>query len=546
MNSDRAAPRHRSRHRRRRRRRARAGDARWATSWASAAAPTVTLIDKNRTHVWKPKLHEIASGSMDMSAHEVDYLAQAHWHHFRFRIGEMTGAGPRAPRGAGRALRRRRGPRRSRRAASFGYDTLVICVGSLSNDFGTPGVREHALKLESKADARRFHARMVNACIRAHAQTDAAAPGAAARGDHRRRRHRRRARGRAASHDARGRGLRARPRRRRQGHPGHLIEAADRVLPALPPRMSQATEELLRKLGVVVHTARQGGRGARPTACAWPTAARLPAELVVWAAGVKAPTFLKDIAGLETNRINQLVVRPTLQTTRDDDIFVDRRLRRLRLARGQRRQGRLRAAARAGGAPAGLARRRRRSSAAWRASRCKRLPLPRLRLAGVARRVQHRRQHDGRPDRRQPDDRRRTSRASCTCRSTRCTSWRCTASQGRARHAGAPDHAAHRAAREAALTRSATQHPKETHMEDIVIVAAARTAVGKFGGTPAEDAAHPSSARAVVQGAARARRLPGDADRRGDHRPGADGRLRPEPGAPDRHQERACRRACRR
>ena len=51
----------------------------------------ITLIDKHRTHVWKPKLHEIAAGSMDMSAHEVDYLAQAHWHHFRFRIGEMTG-----------------------------------------------------------------------------------------------------------------------------------------------------------------------------------------------------------------------------------------------------------------------------------------------------------------------------------------------------------------------------------------------------------------------------------------------------------------------
>ena len=43
---------------------------------------------------------------------------------------------------------------------------------------------------------------------------------------------------------------------------------------------------------------------------------------MVWAAGVKAPDFLKDIAGLETNRINQLVVRPTLQTTRDDDIFA--------------------------------------------------------------------------------------------------------------------------------------------------------------------------------------------------------------------------------
>ena len=40
------------------------------------------------------------------------------------------------------------------------------------------------------------------------------------------------------------------------------------------------------------------------------------------AAGVKAADFLKDIGGLETNRSNQLVVRPTLQTTRDDDIFV--------------------------------------------------------------------------------------------------------------------------------------------------------------------------------------------------------------------------------
>ena len=52
----------------------------------------------------------------------------------------------------------------------MGYDTLVIAVGSQSNDFGTPGVSEHAMKLESQTDARRFHARMVDACIRAHAQ----------------------------------------------------------------------------------------------------------------------------------------------------------------------------------------------------------------------------------------------------------------------------------------------------------------------------------------------------------------------------------------
>ena len=36
----------------------------------------VTLIDRNRTHIWKPKLHEIAAGSMDIGDHEVGYLAR--------------------------------------------------------------------------------------------------------------------------------------------------------------------------------------------------------------------------------------------------------------------------------------------------------------------------------------------------------------------------------------------------------------------------------------------------------------------------------------
>jgi len=100
-----------------------------------------------------------------------------------------------------------------------------------------------------------------------------------------------------------------------------VVEAADRVLPALPPRLSHATEALLVKLGVQVHTRakvaevlRDGVRLADGRV--------LPAELVVWAAGVKAPDVLKDIAGLETNRINQLVVRTTLQTTRDDHVFA--------------------------------------------------------------------------------------------------------------------------------------------------------------------------------------------------------------------------------
>ena len=280
----------------------------------------VTLIDKNRTHVWKPKLHEIASGSMDMSAHEVDYLAQAHWHHFRFRIGEMTGL-DRERREVRVAPYLDDEGREVTPDRVFGYDTLVLALGSLSNDFGTPGVAAHALRLESKADAERFHARMVNACIRAHAQTTPLRPeqlhvaiiGAGATGVelaaelHR------------TTREVVAYGLdRVDAERDIQVN---LIEAADRVLPALPPRLSEATLQLLDKLGVHVHTSAKVAEvladGVRLE-----DGRRLPAELIVWAAGVKAADFLKDLAGLETHRSNQIVVKPTLQTTRDDDIFA--------------------------------------------------------------------------------------------------------------------------------------------------------------------------------------------------------------------------------
>ena len=280
----------------------------------------ITLVDKNRTHVWKPKLHEIASGSMDMSAHEVDYLAQAHWHHFRFRVGEMTGL-DRERREVRVAAYHDSEGREVTPDRTFGYDTLVLALGSLSNDFGTPGVGAHALKLESKADARRFNERMVNACIRAHAQAGPLRPeqlhvaiiGAGATGVEL-----------AAELHRTTREVVAYGLDRVDAEKDIqvcLIEAAERVLPALPPRMSQSTEGLLKKLGVVVYTSAKVSE-VQAGGVLLADGRLLPAELVVWAAGVKAADFLKDIAGLETNRSNQLVVLPTLQASRDENIFV--------------------------------------------------------------------------------------------------------------------------------------------------------------------------------------------------------------------------------
>ena len=101
----------------------------------------------------------------------------------------------------------------------------------------------------------------------------------------------------------------------------NVIEAADRILPALPVRLSRATEILLKDLGVDVYVNSKVA-AVLPDGVQFENGQILPAELVVWAAGVKAPEFLKEIGGLETNRINQLLVLPTLQTTRDPHIFA--------------------------------------------------------------------------------------------------------------------------------------------------------------------------------------------------------------------------------
>jgi NADH dehydrogenase len=280
----------------------------------------VTLIDRRRTHLWKPLLHEIAAGSLDIGEQELDYLAQAHWHGFTFRLGGMIGIdrGQRTVR-VGRYLDdegREVLPERE-----FPYDTLVIAIGSLTNDFNTRGVKAYAIPLETPEQAERFHTRLVNACLRANTQAEPLRPGqlnvaiigAGATGTEL-----------AAELHKTTRQLVAFGLDRIDPDKDiriHLIEAAPRILPALPERLSEGAAKLLDGLKVQVHA----GVAVTEVSAAGVTLANgklIPAELVVWAAGIKSPDLLKDIAGLETNKLNQLVVRPTLQTTRDDAIFA--------------------------------------------------------------------------------------------------------------------------------------------------------------------------------------------------------------------------------
>jgi NADH:ubiquinone reductase (H+-translocating) len=293
----------------------RAGD-----SLGKREAAQILLVEKSRTHLWKPLLHAVAAGSMDPAEHELNYLAQAHWHHFQYRLGEMIGL-DRSRKEVHLAATVDEEGRQITPPRAVAYGTLVIAVGSVTNDFGTPGAARFAVPLDTPEQAVRFNHRLVNACIRADAQDEPVRPGqlhvaiigAGATGTELAAELHRTARQVVAF------GLdRIDPEKDLRII---LIEAAPRILPALPDRVANATLALLEKLGVEV---RAGARVSevRADGVVLDGGAFIPSELVVWCAGVKAPDVLRNLDGLEVNRLNQLLVTPLLQTTKDPDIFA--------------------------------------------------------------------------------------------------------------------------------------------------------------------------------------------------------------------------------
>lgn len=283
----------------------------------------ITLVDSARTHVWKPLFHQLAAGSFDTHAEEIEYLAQARWNHFKFRLGSLTGidrANKTVQLAASHdALRREITP-----AQSIEYDTLVIAVGSQTNDFGTLGAAEHTIKLDTPAAAKYFNARLVNACLRA--QTQPRVPGKSALTVT------------IVGGGATGVELAAElhSAARIMGNYGFdnidpekdlqivLVEAGPRLLAQLPERLGHAAEKELRKLAVEVYTNEKVVE-VTENSLKMASGKVFDSTLAVWAAGVKAADFLRTLGGtdaLEVNKLNQLVVNGNLQTSRDSAIYA--------------------------------------------------------------------------------------------------------------------------------------------------------------------------------------------------------------------------------
>ncbi len=283
----------------------------------------VTLVDAARTHVWKPLLHQLAAGSFDTHAEEIEYLAQARWNHFKFRLGALVGI-DRAAKTISLAPSYDAWGAEITPAQQVEYDTLVIAVGSQTNDFGTPGAAEHTIKLDSPAAAERFNNKLINACIRAQTVPRTAGSG--------------RLTVAIVGGGATGVELAAELHSSARVlanfgfdhiHPEKdlqivLVEAAPRLLSQLPERLANSAVRELRRLSIEVHT---NEKVVEVTAEGLKMASGkvIQSTISVWAAGVKASDTLKTIAGdnpLETNRLNQLVVTGNLQTTNDPSIFA--------------------------------------------------------------------------------------------------------------------------------------------------------------------------------------------------------------------------------
>jgi len=274
----------------------------------------ITLVDSSPIHLWKPLLHEVAAGTLNSFDDEISYLAFASTHYFQFSLGSMNGLDRTKKEILLSPLydaeHKEIVPERT-----IPYDILVIAVGSVSNDFNIPGVRENCLVIDNSDQALSFQQHLIKTMTSLPYQKEQSLSigivGGGATGVELT----------AELHYA----LRQMAMYGYAFEPNkisfNLIEASDRLLPALSPSLSTSVQEQLEQLGVVIYTNEQVNK-ITPEGIFTKSGKFIPAILKVWAAGIKAPDFLKNLDGLAVNRINQLIVKQTLQTTVDKNIFA--------------------------------------------------------------------------------------------------------------------------------------------------------------------------------------------------------------------------------
>ena len=276
----------------------------------------VVLIDKNATHIWKPLFHEVATGSLNSYHDEASYRMLARKHGFQFVLGRVTGMDLDARTLSLSAVDDEAGepmvPERT-----MGYESLVVAVGSLSNDFGIEGVADFSRALDSREEAERFHrlftaqVHRVNSGLDDDATLSVVIVGGGATGVEL-----------AADMHSVVRRLRELgfPKLSIERLKVSILEAAPGLLPRLPERIGASVTEELRRIGIDVRLDTQVTRVERDRVHT-SGGDSLPADISVWAAGVRAPAFLAE-AGFPVDRLGRIEVERDLSVVGRPEVWA--------------------------------------------------------------------------------------------------------------------------------------------------------------------------------------------------------------------------------
>ena len=277
----------------------------------------VTLVDSRLYHVWKPSLHEVAAGTLDIHQEGLSFQMLAHDHGFTYVYGALSALDPaRKCLTVGAISTETQEQLMPERELNFG--ALVLAVGSTSNYFGVPGAMEHTISLNATEDAERFRLTLLKLLTmaamdqgRRAAGIDIVIIGGGATGVELAA-ELREASGVYASY---GQWAQAPTEVRIT-----LLEGGPRILAPLPERLAEAAMKLLRGRDIAVVTdCRVTAIDADQVSAA--SGATYRANLCVWAAGIKAPAILATL-GLPTNRGGQLEVDGHLRVRGFPDIYA--------------------------------------------------------------------------------------------------------------------------------------------------------------------------------------------------------------------------------
>lgn len=278
----------------------------------------ILLVDENLNHVWKPLLHEVAAESFDPAIDRINYFAHAAQHYYQYHPGQMINL-CRKNKEVILAAFVDENQQEIIPPRTLKYDTLIFAVGSKGNYFRTPGASQYCLTLDNLDQANLFQNRFINKIFSInYSQKTSSTPfniiivGAGATGVelaaelHR------------SLVEMHLYGLKNEALSRTQIT---LIESSKRILSGLPQQLAESVSKKLHELNIHLLTDEKVTQ-VQADGIHTQSGKFIPADLCVWAAGIKAPQFLKNLDGLQTDAVNRLVVHPNLQTTYDKNIFA--------------------------------------------------------------------------------------------------------------------------------------------------------------------------------------------------------------------------------